>query len=88
MVISGATREIGRVPLSVVDVPSVELGSIELGKAMFGVAEMKNWGIGKGGSGASTNLDGVVGPDLLVGSRGLIDNQGLRLWLKPPKDTP
>ncbi len=86
--ISGVTREIGRKPLSSVEIPSLEIGDIKLGKVLFGVAELKGWGIGKGGVDTSTNIDGLLGPDVLVGSSGLIDTQGLRLWLKPPKEHP
>ena len=68
---------------------ALELGGIPVSTTTpLGVADMSDWGIGTGKDPSLRAVDGVLGHDLLLGSRALIDFDGMCVWILPqqPKE--
>lgn len=78
--------KIGSHWLDVTKLKSLQLGDLLLTDLEFGVADMRNWGIGENGQ-KSFDVQGVLGTEQLTLNEALIDCCRLKLWLRPLEPT-
>ena len=76
--------KIGSHWLDVTKLKSLQVGDLVLTDLEFGVADMKNWGLGENGQ-KSFDGQGVLGTEQLTRNEALIDCRRLKLWLRPLK---
>ncbi len=78
--------KIGAHWLDVAKLKSLQLGDLVLGNVDFGVAKLEDWKIGESGTPWS-DVQGILGAELLVLNAALIDCRQLKLWLQPLKSS-
>ena len=76
---AGAT---GRRSVAVADVKSLRLGEVDLKDNMLALFDLADWGFAAPGK-ALSEVQGILGGDLLAATSAVIDCQRLKLWLKP-----
>jgi predicted aspartyl protease len=76
---AGAT---GRRSVAVADVKSLQLGVVELKDHTLALFDLADWGFAAPDQ-ALSEVQGILGGDLLAATRAVIDCHRLKLWLKP-----
>jgi len=80
--ITGAGKT-GTRPIAVAEVKSFQLGGMELSKQTLALLDLADWGFGAAGQTLS-EVQGILGGEMLAQTGALIDCHRLTLWVKPP----
>ena len=80
--ITGAGKT-GTRPVSVAEAKSFRLGEVELRNANLALFDLSDWGFAAPGK-ALSEVQGILGGEILAATGAVIDCHTMKLWLKPP----